>query len=195
MLFRSSGNQEELAKAEADLRLVFNDSNDRNEKEMSLYRIIQVEMNKGEYEKAEKSCNQYLDRDGLNFAQHAPQVGMMLALSYEKRGMINDALSMYLKLWSAQMGLISVSAPAMEAWMKLSWERNLASAGEGGKADRQGAYEGGWAFIDLTQRFYDKMSPSDQELWKKVKALVDEYEKFPGIKSMAQIKAEKEAAR
>ena len=191
----AGGNQEELAKAEGDLRLVFTDSNDRNEKESALYRIIQVEMNKGEYEKAEKSCMEYLDRDGLNFAQHAPQVGMMLAQSFEKRGMINDALSMYLKLWSSQMGLISVSGPAMEAWMKLSWERNLTAAGEGGKADRQGAYEGGWAYIDLTKRFFDKMTPSDQELWKKVKALVDEYEKFPGIKTMAEIKAEKEAAR
>ncbi len=93
------------------------------------------------------------------------------------------------------MGLISVSAPAMKRWMELSWDRNLPAAGESGKADRQGAYEGGWNYVDLTKRFYVKMNSDEQELWKEVEALVETYENFPGVKSMLQIKAEKAAGR
>lgn len=191
----AGGNAEEKTKAEADLRLVFNDSNDRLEKESALYRIIQVEMANKKFENADKSAREYLDRDGLNFTQHSAQVGLILAQSFEGRGMVNDALAMYAKVWSAHMGLVTVSAPAMEAWMKLSWQRDLKAAAEGGKADRQGAYEGGWAYVDLTKRFFDKMSPEEQDMWKEIEALVAKYEAFPGIKSMAVIKAEKEAAR
>jgi len=191
----ANGNAEELTKAQADLKLVFEESSDRAEKERALYRIVQVEMNAEDYEAAEKSCRLYLDRDGLNFTQHSAQVGLVLADTFRGRGMINDALAMYAKVWSAHMGLISVSAPAMKSWMELSWDRNLPAAGESGKADRQGAYEGGWNYVDLTKRFYDKMNSDEQELWKEVEALVETYENFPGVKSMLQIKAEKEAGR
>lgn len=191
----ADGNAEELQKAQADLKLVFEESSDRAEKERALYRIIQVEMNAEDYEAAEKSCRLYLDREGLNFTQHSAQVGLILAKSYEGRGMVNDALAMYAKVWSAHMGLVSVSAPAMKSWMELSWKRNLPAAGESGKADRQGAYEAGWNYVDLTKRFEEKMSSEEHELWEEVEALVQEYEVFPGVKSMLQIKAEKEAGR
>jgi hypothetical protein len=109
--------------------------------------------------------------------------------------MVNDALAMYTKVWSSHMGYVTVSAPAMKRWMELSWERNLQGASEGAMADRQGAYEGGWRYIDLTKRFKDKLSDTELEMWKEIERMVLEYEARPEIKSMAKIQAEKEAGR
>jgi tetratricopeptide (TPR) repeat protein len=189
----AGGTSEEMGKAEADLKRVFDDSQDRVDRERALYRIIQVNMKKEAYDKAEENARLYLDPKGLNFSQNSPHVGLILAQTYDKRGMVNDALAMYAKVWSAHMGYIEVSAPAMKRWMELSWDRNL-SAGKEGKDDRQGAYEGGWNYLDLTRRFFDKMTEKEQEMWREIEKLVATYENTPGIKSMAVIKAEKEKA-
>ena len=190
----AEGSREEMNKAEADLKRVFDDSQDRLDRERALYRIIQVNMKKEAYAEAEANAKLYLDPKGLNFTQNSPQVGLVLAQTYDRRGMVNDALAMYLKVWSTHMGYVEVSAPAMKRWMELSWERNLGASGPDGKADRQGAYEGGWNYLDLTRRFFDKMTANEQAMWREVEKLVATYESTPGIKSMAVIKAEKAKA-
>lgn len=191
----ATGSAEELAKAETDLKRVFADSPDKVDKERALYRMIDIGMKKGDYAGAEANARLYLDKKEHSFSKWSPEVGLMLAQSLDKRGSVNDALAMYTKVWSAHMGYIIVSGPAMKRWMELSWQRNLQAASEDGKADRQGAYEGGWRYIDLTKRFFDKMSEPEQEIWKEVQQLVLDYEARPEVKSMAKILAEKEAAR
>jgi hypothetical protein len=112
-----------------------------------------------------------------------PEVSLLLARTYDKRGMVNDALASYFKVLDTHPGYVSVSAPAMKRWMELAWERNLAHVG-GGKGDRQSAYEAGWRYIDVTKRFFDKMTKPEQEAWKEIEKLVLEYQACPGIKSM-----------
>ena len=108
--------------------------------------------------------------------------------------MNDDAISMYVKVWSAHMGYIKVSAPAVEAWMTLSSKRNRTSDKPGVANDRQGAYEGGYRYLELTGRFKDKMTDEEVKLWERVQKLTDQYEADPNVKSMEQVLKEKEEA-
>ena len=185
----------DIEKAIEDFKRVYADSQDKAEKEFSLYRIVELHMARKEQAKAAEQANIYLDRNKTGYTKYSAQVGFLLAKSFEERGNINDAMAMYVKVWSTHMGNIGVSAPAMKTWMQLSWDRNLQSKDPATPGDRQGAYQGGARYIELTGRFKDKMSESDLELWKEVEKLVKTYEANPDIKSMAEIKREKEEAR
>jgi hypothetical protein len=105
---------------------------------------------------------------------------------------------MYVKVWSAHMGFVKISAPAIKRWMELSWQRNLPSRPDQNvEADRQGAYNGGAKFIEATLRpeFQSKMTEEDKTLWKEVEVLVKKYEADPSVKSLAKQKKEREAGR
>lgn len=187
----------DLAKALEDFERIFADSQDKPEREFALYRIIEILMAKGDYAKAAERANQYLNRDekagpALGFTKYSPEVGMILAQSFEKRNMNDDAISMYVKVWSAHMGRIAISAPAVEAWMKLSFKRNRKSDDPRVQSDRQGAYAGGYRYLELTGRFKDKMSPEEVVLWERVQKLTDQYVADPSVKSMEQLKKEEE---
>ena len=194
-VYGQSTNTEDIDKGIEDFTRVYNDSQEKSEREFSLYRIAELLMAKKDFAKAAEQAKIYLDREKSGFSKYSPQVGMLLAHSYEERKMIDDALSMYVKVWSAHMGNIKISAPAVLSWMKLSWERNKPSADPAAPGDRQGAYEGGAKYLELTGRFKDKMIEDDLELWKEVEKLVGIYEADASIKSMEELKREKEAAQ
>ncbi len=187
----------DLAKALEDFELILKDSDNKGEREFSLFRIIEILMAKEEYAKAAERANEYLNRDEkagplLGFTKFSPEVGLILAQTFEKRGKIDDAIAMYVKVWSAHMGYIKVSAPAIKRWMELSYERNRKSSDPKVVSDRQGAYNGGWRFLDLTGRFKDKLDADDLALWKEVESLVEKYVADPNVKSMEQLKKEEE---
>ncbi len=185
----------DIDKALEDFKKVYTDSEEKSEREFSLYRMVELLIAKKDFVKAAQQAQVYLDREKSGFSKYAPQVGLLLARTFEERKMTDDAMAMYVKVWSAHMGNIKISAPAMKNWMQLSWNRNKTSSDPAVPSDRQGAYEGGARYIELTGRFKDKMIDSDLMLWQEVEKLVQTYEADPGIKSMAEIKREKEEAR
>jgi len=196
----ANGSTEEMTKALADLKRVFEGSQDKKSREKALYRIIEIEMKKGDYSTARKDAVTYLEtkeKGGLGFRQHAPEVQLILAQTYDKAGMVGDALSMYVKVWSSHMGYVKVSAPAMKRWMELMWDRNAPASDKNSKSDRQSAYEAGSTYLEATGResFLKKMTSEEVELRNEVKKLVDQYETTPGIKSMKQVRAERKAGR
>lgn len=198
-IYSRSTNAADLDKAIADFDRVITDSQDKAEREGAVFTKIKAQMAKKDFTKATETAKFYLDRDKNNFSKNTPEVGFLLAQCYDERGEVNDAIAMYLKVWSANMGFVRVSAPAMKRYMELLWERNLpARTNEQGKptaADRQGAYDAGAKYIDATGRtdFQSKMTDEDKPLWKEVEALVKKYESDPGIKSLAQQQKEREA--
>ncbi|MEP2776974.1 MAG: tetratricopeptide repeat protein [Luteolibacter sp.] len=197
-VYGDSSSDEDLDKALKDFERILQDSEEKPQREDALYRIIQILMKKGDYDKAAERANQYLDREegkSLGFSKYSPEVGLMLAQTFDKRGKTDDAIVMYLKVWSAHMGNIAVSAPAIEAWMTLSYKRNRNSDDPKVPADRQGAYLGGYRYLDLTGRFKDKMSPDDLKLWEKVERLTQQYEADPNVKSFKQLEEEKKAKK
>ncbi len=198
-VYGQSTQDADLAKALEDFERILSDSGDKPEREFALFRIIEILMKKGEYEKVVERANQYLNRDEkdgevLGFSKYSPEVGLMLAQSFEERGKTDDAIAMYVKVWSAHMGYIKVSAPAIKRWMELSYERNRKSDDPKVVSDRQGAYNGGWRFLDLTGRFKDKLDAEDLALWTEVENLVARYVADPNVKSMEQLKKEEEEA-
>ena len=194
-IYGQSESPADIDKGIEDFTRVYQDSEEKSEREFSLYRIVELLVAKKDYEKAAAQAKIYLDREKSGFSKYSAKVGLLLAKTYENRKMTDDALAMYVKVWSAHMGNIQISAPAILSWMKLSWDRNKTSADPAVPSDRQGAYEGGAKFIELTGRFKDKMTEEDLELWKEVEKLVKTYEANPAIKSMEELKREKEAAR
>jgi tetratricopeptide (TPR) repeat protein len=196
-VYGQSPQDADLERALADFERIFSDSQEKKDREFALFRIVEILMKKGEYSKAAERANHYLDREegkSLGFTTYSPQVGFMLAQSFDKRNMSDDAISMYVKVWSAHMGFIKVSAPAVEAWMTLSHKRNRTSDKPGVPSDRQGAYEGGYRYLELTGRFKDKMTPEEVKLWERVQKLTDQYVADPNVKSMEQVLKEKEEA-
>jgi tetratricopeptide (TPR) repeat protein len=194
-VYGKSENPADIDKGIEDFTRVYNDSQEKNEREFSLYRIVELLVAKKDYDKAAAQAKVYLDREKSGFSKYSAKVGHQLAKTYEERKMIDDALAMYIKVWSAHMGNIQISAPAVLSWMKLSWDRNKISPDPAVPSDRQGAYQGGAKYIELTNRFKDKMSDEDLVLWQEVEKLVKTYEGNPAIKSLEEIKREKEAAR
>lgn len=188
-LVLGDGGKDEKAKAIEDLRRVFTDSEDKAERERALYHIAETQMAAGDHATAAETAKEYLDKKNA-FSRFAPEVGLILAKSYQARGMMDDALASYVRIWSDCTGLIRISAPAMTEWMKLSWQRNSPGGAEGGKADRQGAYEASWTYIDQTRRFLDKMNDSEKKQWQEIEKLVAEYESSPDVKPMAKLKEE-----
>jgi tetratricopeptide (TPR) repeat protein len=179
----------DLDEAAADLANVYQNATEKSQKESALYRQIELQAKKKDFEKVDKLSFEYLDsKPGANnFLKWAGQVGLLRGQALEARSKPDDALSIYWQVWSAKMGNISVSAPAMEAWLKLMWQRNQAMTPKV-KGDRQNAYESGWRYLDLTRRLLEKMTAEEQAAWKKVEALVTSYEGNAEIRSMEQIK-------
>lgn len=196
-VYGKSQQADQLLKSLEDFELVLAESDDKVQREFSLYRIVQVLMEKGDFEAAAKRANEYLNREAEagpahGFKKYSAEIGFILAESFEKRNLDNDAILMYMKVWSSHMGNVKISAPAMLRWMELSYKRNNTSNDPKVAADRQGAYQGGYAYIEQTGRFKDKLTKEERELWNKVEKLVEKYVADPSVKSMEQIKKEKE---
>lgn len=176
----SSENAADMTRAIEDFERIYRDSQDKRQQEFALMRTVQIQLAKGDYDKAAESARRYLNRDEHNFSTYTGRVSLMLAESFDRAGKKADAISMYLKVWSAFMGEIRVSAPAMKRWMELNWELNRPAAGEN-PSDRQGAYNGGKQYITQTERLKGNFTPSELTAWEAVEALVKQYEANPSI--------------
>jgi len=179
-----------------DFKRVYADSQDNGERELALFRTAEAQFAKRDYQAAADTVKLYLDREQHSFVKFAAQAAMLLAKTYDQRKMDNDAIGMYMNVWSAHMGFIEVSAPAMQRWMELSWARNKpADLNTRTLGDRQAAYEKGAEYLGLTGRFKDKMSPDDLAAWNKVQSLTEMYVADPGVKSLEELAREKAANR
>ena len=194
-VYGRSSNPADIEKAIEDFRRVYADSQEKGEREFASYRIVELLMEKKDYAGVEKEAAVYLDREKTGFSQYPLQVGLTLARAYAAQKKVNDALAMYIKVWGGQLGNISTSAPATLEWMKLSWDRNFPAEKAGGKSDRQGAYDTGAIYIQLTEGLKDKMSSEELEIWTQIEQLTKTYEADASVKSLEEQKKEKEGKR
>jgi hypothetical protein len=63
--------------------------------------MVELHMAKKDYAKAAELARVYLDRAKSGFSKFSPQVGLLLAQSFDNRNMVDDAISMYVKVWAA----------------------------------------------------------------------------------------------
>jgi tetratricopeptide (TPR) repeat protein len=170
----------DMDKAISDFTQIYENSPEKPQREYALFRKIEVLMKKKDYAKVDEWARVYLDRNKAVFAKFSPQVGLMLAQSLDNRNMAEDAIAMYVKIWSVWMGNMKVSTPAVTRWMELMWARN-------NPGDRQAAYEKGATFLGLTTRFKDKLTKEELSMFEGVEKLVQTYEADPEIKKMSSM--------
>ena len=99
------------------------------------------------------------------------------ALQLQEEGKIDEAIRVYAALCAGFKSSINIPEEALnaEGWMRLLWERNNPGTEEK-KGDREMALEAGRNFLKQTKRFEDRMRDNDRRLWKRLEALVLEYE-------------------
>lgn len=195
-VYGMSTNAADIDRGIEDFTRIYADSTEKPQREFALYRMTELYMLKKDYTKVAEQARIYLDREKTGFSKFSPQVGLLLAQSFDKRNMPEDAIAMYGKIWAVHQGNIMISAPAITRWMELLWDRNKPANPDAGIAgDRQTAYEAAYVYIELTTRIKDKFTDEELELWKVVEKLVQTYESSAGIKPVKQIRKEKEKGR
>lgn len=180
----AEGGKEERESAIKDLETVFAESPAKEEKEDALYWLVMIKMKAGDFAGAGHDAERYLAHDS-GFRRHVPELRLALGGSYQARNMTSEALAAHERVWREHQELPRVSNPAMRAWMQLSWARGNPAAGEGGRSDRQAAYEEGRAFLERTRPLYEAMEPFDQEIWLEIEKLVKEYGKSTDVRRIA----------
>ena len=129
-----------------------------------------------------------------NFNRYDALASYLLAQSYDKRGMREDAIRAYNNVFGGFTGYILVSAPAVKRIMELTWERGRSAEGEG-KSDQQTAYEFGWNYIDSTDHIVSQMKDEEKMQWDQVQVLVQQYEDDPGVMKMEEVKKLRQQGR
>ena len=168
----AEGSKEERAGAIKDLQDVVAATKDPREKEDALYWLIMSRMKDDDFAAAAESAQAYLD-PGSGFQRLVPEVRLALARSLHERGMVDEALASYAKVWADSSEATRVSVSAMRFWMQASWTRNApANGNERPRGDRQAAYEEGLAFLEKTKPLFDRMASIDQEAWLEIEKLV-----------------------
>jgi tetratricopeptide (TPR) repeat protein len=182
----AEGSKEERAGAIQDLQEIAAGTQDARDREDALYWLIMTRMKDGDFAAAAESATLYLSPDS-GFQRLLPEVRLALARSLQERGMIDEALAAYAKVWSEAAEATRVSVTAMRIWMQMSWTRNAPSNGpEQPRSDRQAAYDEGLAFLEKTKPLFDQMASIDQESWLEIEKLVTEFAATTDVKPVAK---------
>jgi tetratricopeptide (TPR) repeat protein len=182
----AEGSKEERAAAVQDLQEVVAGTKDPLEREDGVYWLIMTRMKDGDFAAAAESAALYLAPDS-GFERLVPEVRLALARSFHERGMVDEALAAYAKVWSESAEATRVSVSAMRFWMQICWTRNApANAPDHPRSDRQSAYEEGIAFLEKTKPLFDKMASIDQEAWLEIEKLVAEFAATTDVKPVAK---------
>jgi len=190
----ASENGAEQDKAISLLEKVYNESEEKAEKEDSLYRIVTTSAKKGDWKAVEERSREYKKKE-KRYNKYTAEVSFLLATSFDKRKMVADAHQEFFSLRNTYYGFIKYSAPATKRMMEIVWKRNKPAAGEEKKSDRQLAYEDGWNYVDSTSRLLEKMTDEEKKLWEEVKKLVKQYESSGQIINMAELKKREAEAK
>ncbi len=156
----------------------------RKQKERGLYRIITILANKGDWADVTTRAKEYLTKEG--YRTYAGYVSLLLAQSYDKRSMREDALVSYGQVFGAFTGQIEVSAPAVKRIMEITWARNQAD-------DHQVSYEVGYKYIASTKQLNSQMKPHEVKLWEEVATLVQDYEDHSSVEKIVEEEKKKGA--
>jgi hypothetical protein len=161
-----------IGKAIADYERVFQESGDAAEREYSLYQTIMLLIAGKDCPNATEKARFYLNREKSGFSRYVPQVRLCLARSFDDRKLVDEAIEAYAGICADFAEQIGVSAPAMEAWLRLMWER-------GKPGDRKTARDGGRGYLNRTGPLKERMSAEDRDLWDEVETLVKSLEARP----------------
>lgn len=164
------------AKTVKDFEEISNTGESLEDKEQALLRVIELLLEEDDFKGAAQKCKLFLDQEeGFPKSDRRGIVSLYLGKSQEELGLKDDAIVSYLKTWAQYMGQISVSAPALEGYMRLVWERNKPAVDDL-PSDREQAVEAASKYIELTSRFKDKLTDEELQSWLRVEKLLKLYQ-------------------
>ena len=180
-----SVNQEERAEALTSLLSVYNNKDQKDDsREKALYEAIKINEFSENWAQLETLSGKYLNKSEHKFRKYSAEVGLFYAVSFAERNKKPEAINAYARVFGGHQSAVRVSAPALYEWMKLVWERNK---GE----DRQEGYLTGWRILQSMNLSKDRMTPAEQASVTKLEALVNQYEREPGILTKEELLQEK----
>lgn len=131
--------------------------------------LVKLLLQKGSYKEALTEAQDFLNSDRNNVP-----MSNMQAEAYEGLGDLDNAILTYANLYNTNIARVSVSAPACEKAMILAWKRNKPASGTA-KSDKLFAYDLGEGFIRKMKGNFDMMSGDDQDKFRAVEKLVEQY--------------------
>lgn len=163
-------------------------------------RLVELYAEQSDWANTEVKGRLYLKE---SHSAKAAEVTYLVALSFDKRKMTEDALRNYSLLSSRYTGYLRVSAPSVKRVLEILWKRNYPVGkvvGKGDKkkslkkSDRQSAYEDiGSRYLAQTSEIRSKnpdITNEDKKVWDEISALVKKYENSGKVKTLKEIKAE-----
>jgi len=153
-------------------------------REKALYRIVEIHSTAKEWASVEKRGLEYLNSTP-RFSTFAPQVGLMYANALYEMGNMRNALVAYTKVFGANIGNVSIAAPALTRLADIGWQRN-------NDDDRQKAYNTLAGWVKNMERNIPKFQPNDKKRYEGVAKIRQSYEESGQIKTLAEQEAEKE---
>ncbi|MGC6457053.1 MAG: tetratricopeptide repeat protein [Akkermansiaceae bacterium] len=163
----SKGTAGQKTEAIGLLKRVIADSDDEDDKEEALYLTATIHAENGDYDAAITTAKEYLANK--RYRRYSSDCRMLLGSAHDQAGRVDDALTAYSQVWSSSMGTIGKSAPAIDRWMDLLWNR-------GRENDKQLAYERGYDYVKMTSNAVKKATLEERKLWEKVQGRVEQYE-------------------
>ncbi len=163
----AKGTSAQKSEAITLLKRVIADSDDETEKEEALFLTATIHAENRDFDAAIATAKEYLANQ--RYRRYSTDCRMLLGAAHDEAGRVDDALAAYLQVWSSSMGTISKSAPAMDRWMDLLWNR-------GKEGDRQLSYARGYDYLKMTSNAVKKATPAEKKIWDKVQDRVKQYE-------------------
>lgn len=199
LAYNRSTDQARKTKSTAMLTELVNSLNGKNDgasmstREKALYYLAQFSYNNGEYDQAAVQAVAYL-KENLN-GKYKAEMTLLLGQSYEKSGNIDSAITAYGQASMTYRGRVSISAPAMESYMRLLYQRNRPKPDVDKPSDRYLAYTMGLNYAKFVESNYEKMTLGDRVATRDVMKLVEQYGNDPAIKEEDQAAKAREEAR
>lgn len=128
----------------------------------------------------------YLEQNDFN--KNKSRVWFLLAKSYDEKGMVEDAIANYSRIFASFTRVLPVSAPSVERLSVLTWQRGKPRS-TGVKADKQVAYELAHRYLTMTKDYskWEKERPEVAGFLQQIQANVQHWEESGEVVSVEQM--------
>ncbi|MFT5881723.1 MAG: tetratricopeptide (TPR) repeat protein [Crocinitomicaceae bacterium] len=154
--------------------------------EKVMYESIEVLSNLQSWDILTDEAKEYLSKN--KFAYRRSRVWYLLAKSYDLRGINEDAMANYSRVFAGFTRVLAVSAPSVERLSEITWQRNRPEM-NGEKADRQIAYQLAHRYLTMVKDYpeWEKKRDGVRQSLVIIRANVDAWEASGEVISVEQM--------
>jgi len=154
--------------------------------EKAMYESIEILSKLQSWDILTDESKEYLIKHKFDYRRS--RVWYLLAKSYDLRGMNEDAMANYSRVFAGYTRVLAVSAPSVERLSELTWQRNRPEM-TGEKADRQIAYQLAHRYLTMVKDYpeWEKKRDGVRESLAAIRANVDTWEASGEVISVEQM--------